>query len=120
MYAAASSRITSYEHTTNGATDIQHLGYSYDDAGNMTSRSDVRLGLSEKFFTFDDMDRLTSGLVAGEEPPPPTPSTWWGNITEKSDAGNPFLYTSSAVHAVTEITVGATTQNLSYEPEQAT
>ena len=113
MYAAASSRITD-QHTTNGATDIQHFGYTYDDAGNMTSRSDVRLGLSEAF-TFDDLDRLTGGQVNSQ-----TAATYAfdvvGNITEKSDAGNPFLYTSSAVHAVTEITVGATTQNLSYDP----
>ena len=113
VYESASSRVTD-QHTVNGATDIQHFSYTYDDAGNMTSRGDVRQGLSESF-TFDDLDRLTSGLVAGG-----TTATYGfdvvGNITEKSDAGDPFLYTSSAVHAVTEITVGGSTQNLSYDP----
>ena len=112
-YESASSRVVD-QHTTNGGTDIQHFSYSYDDAGNMTSRGDVRLGLSETF-SFDDLDRLTSAQVSGQ-----TAATYGfdvvGNITEKSDIGNPYLYTSSAVHAVTEITVGAITRNLSYDP----
>ena len=102
VYAAASSRITD-QHTTNGSTDIQHFGYSYDDAGNTTSRSDVRLGLSESF-TFDDLDRLTGGHVNSQ-----TAATYGfdvvGNITEKSDGGNPYLYTSPALHAVSQIWV---------------
>jgi RHS repeat-associated protein len=112
VYEAASSRVVD-QHTTNGGTDIQHFDYTYDDAGNMISRGDVRQGLSEAF-TFDNLDRLTSGLVAGG-----TTATYAfdvvGNITEKSDAGNPYLYTTSKVHAVTEITVGGTTKNLSYD-----
>lgn len=112
-YQNASSRVID-QHTTNGGTDIQHFNYTYDNAGNMTTRGDVRQGLSEAF-TFDDLDRLTSGLVAGG-----TTATYAfdvvGNITEKSDTGNPYLYTSPKVHAVTEITVGGTTQNLSYDP----
>ena len=112
-YEAASSRLVD-QHTTNGGTDIQHFSYTYDDAGNMTSRDDVAQSLSEAF-TFDDLDRLTSGLVAGG-----TTATYAfdvvGNITEKSDTGAPYLYTTSKVHAVTEITVGGTTKNLSYDP----
>ena len=88
-------------------------GDCYDDAGNMTQREDLRLGLSETF-TFDDLDRLTSAQVAGN-----TALSYGfdvvGNITHKSDTGNPFLYTTSAVHAVTQITAGQTTQNLSYD-----
>ncbi|MCB1680102.1 MAG: hypothetical protein KDI16_15590, partial [Halioglobus sp.] len=79
----------------------------------MTQREDLRLGLSETF-TFDDLDRLTSAQVAGN-----TALSYGfdvvGNITHKSDTGNPFLYTTSAVHAVTQITAGQTTQNLSYD-----
>jgi RHS repeat-associated protein len=112
VYEAASSRVVD-QHTTSGGTDIQHFSYTYDDAGNMTSRGDVRLGLSEAF-TFDDLDRLTSGQVAGG-----TTSTYdfdvVGNITEKSDSGSPYLYTGSS-HAVTQIITGQATQNLSYDP----
>ncbi|MCP5130848.1 MAG: RHS repeat-associated core domain-containing protein [Pseudomonadales bacterium] len=112
VYEGASSRLIE-QHTVNGGTDIQHFAYDYDDAGNMESRSDLRLGLSEAF-SFDDLDRLTSGSVIGG-----TPATYGfdvvGNITEKSDVGNPYLYTSSAVHAVTEITAGGTTQTLNYD-----
>lgn len=111
-YEGNSSRITA-QHTQNGATDIQHLTYGYDSAGNMTSRNDVVNTLSESF-TFDNLDRLTSAQVAGA-----TAATYdfdvTGNITKKSDMGDPFLYTTAKVHAVTQLTVGATTKNLSYD-----
>lgn len=111
-YDGTSSRIAE-QHAVIGVTDLQHFSYNYDSVGNMTSRSDVMQGLSETF-TFDNLDRLTSGQVAGA-----TTVDYafdrTGNITEKSDMGDPFLYTTSKVHAVTQITVGGTTKNLSYD-----
>jgi hypothetical protein len=66
----------------------------------------MRLGLSESF-TFDDLDRLTGGQVNSH-----TAATYGfyvvGNITEKSDAGNPYLYTSPALHAVSQIGCNST------------
>lgn len=62
-YEGASSRLIE-QHRVNGSTNIQHFTYAYDDAGNMTGRDNVRKGVSETF-TFDDLDRLTSGQVTG-------------------------------------------------------
>lgn len=111
-YAANSDRLTDQQSSI-GALDIQHFSYSYDSAGSMTSRGDLVHSLTESF-TFDNLDRMTSAQVAGA-----TAATYGfdvvGNITEKSDVGDPYLYTSAAVHAVTQITAGATTQSLSYD-----
>ncbi len=111
-YDGTSGRIDE-QHTTNGVIDIQHFSYDYDTLGNMEARSDVLHGLTETF-TFDNLERLTSAQVTGASAVNYNFDAI-GNITEKSDTGNPYSYTTSALHAVTQIQVGPTTQHLNYD-----
>ncbi len=58
-----------YDETTNWLTaakttdGIQNFVYSFDKFGNMTSRTDSIGGVKTEFFTYDNLDRLTSTTI---------------------------------------------------------
>ncbi len=99
-YAGHSSRIASQQ-SAQGATIVQDFNYTYDGTGNMLSRTDARLSLSEAF-TFDTLDRLTTAQV-GANPVVTYGFDVTGSITQKSDVATAYLYTTPALHAVGQV-----------------
>ena len=81
------------------------LNYSYsweEQTGNLLSRHDQNRGLGE-YFTYDDLDRLTSAQVTGQ----PALSLSYtpnnnGNIAYKSDAGQ-YVYNTQKPHAIEQL-----------------
>ncbi|GHD29546.1 RHS repeat-associated core domain-containing protein [Parahalioglobus pacificus] len=102
-YAGQSSRIAS-QSSLIGPTSVQEFTYTYDGAGNMLSRSDVRQSITESF-TFDNLDRMTSAQV-GANPAVTYGFDAMGSITANSDVGSPYLYTANPKHAVNQILSG--------------
>jgi RHS repeat-associated protein len=88
-----------YLHSYEGGTNLQELRLTYDEVGNLTQRQDLHRGLREDF-TYDELDRLKSSLVAGQT------GVWDyytgdGGIDHRDDVGA-YLYTDAAhPHAVT-------------------
>jgi RHS repeat-associated protein len=86
--------------------EIQNLKFSYDAHGNMLTRSDVNLSLSEAF-TYDTLNRLTGNTVTGSAGAVPAQTYAYdaiGNITSRSDVGTyTYAATGAGPHAVTEI-----------------
>ncbi len=84
---------------------VQLNSYSFDDVGNLLSRTDQRQGLTETF-TYDDLDRvLTADIAGGTGTYVPRTYSYdaLGNIINKSDVGN-YLYGQNGAgpHAVTQ------------------
>jgi RHS repeat-associated protein len=83
---------------TGGLDDnVQDLAYTWDDGANLTSRQDLRQGLTESF-TYDALDRLT-----GTSGPGGTSLSLvynaLGNLTSRSDVGS-YSYHATKKHAV--------------------
>jgi RHS repeat-associated protein len=111
-YEGQSSRITD-QSAVNASSEVQHFSYTYNNIGSMETRSDLVHGLSETF-GYDSMDRLTAASVAGGAAKSYDFNTI-GNMTRKSDRGNPMDYNSPAIHAVTRITNGTAVATLNYD-----
>ena len=78
--------------------NIQSLSYEWDQAGNLTSRQDLRQGLIESF-GYDGLDRLTTATGPGG-----LTSIGYdaiGNITSKTGIAGTFTYHPTRRHAVT-------------------
>ncbi len=103
------------------ASGTQNLQFSVDERnGNLNSRSDALLGLSEAF-TYDNLNRLTGSSVTTPNVSYPAQSTSYsqnGNITQKSDAGT-YTYSSIKPNAVETVSnpnanISLTEQDISY------
>jgi YD repeat-containing protein len=110
-YDGVSGRLTSQ--WAQNASTIQQFSYSYDPAGNMSSRNDDLHALGETF-SYDNMDRLLSAQVTGQ------PAVQYayddaGSITQKSDIANSFDYLGMQPHAVTLLTMGTASASLTYD-----
>ena len=83
---------------TGGQTsNIQNLAYQWDDAGNLSSRQDLRQSLTESF-TYDALDRLTNASGPGAQ----SLSVGYdaiGNVTSRTDVGS-YAYHATRKHAV--------------------
>jgi RHS repeat-associated protein len=95
--ATTGEPLTRQAGTGGQASNVQNLSYAWDDAGNLSSRQDLRQSLTESF-SYDALDRLT--LASG----PATQSTAIGydaigNLTSKSGVGS-YTYHSTKKHAV--------------------
>jgi RHS repeat-associated protein len=78
---------------------VQRLQFDFNQqTGNLTTRYDLKKGLSETF-TYDKMDRLTGSSLNGLS----ISYAKNGNITTKSDAGGNYEYDGKKVNAVTKI-----------------
>ena len=81
---------------------IQALGYTWDEMGNLTERTETSVGKTlTETFAYDDLNRLTSAQVTGRTPQAVTYDAL-GNIKSKTGVG---AYTygagSAGPHAVT-------------------
>ena len=85
------------------SADVQSLNFAWDDAGNLTKRTDQRQGGLYESFTYDALDRVRSSrvfTVAGTAVPEVTYAyDAIGNIVSKSDVGS-YSYASARPHAV--------------------
>jgi RHS repeat-associated protein len=86
---------------------IQNLSLNWNyQTGNLISRNDAIKGKTENF-TYDNLNRLISASGTGLTNITNTYSSN-GNISSKTDIGN-YLYASSKINAVTEVTNGNST-----------
>lgn len=88
---------------------IQYLQYTYDQVGNVLTRSDGPTARSETF-AYDGLDRLLTHTLSISGTAQATVSVTYdaqGNITSKSDAATTYTYGSSRPHAVTAVSGGA-------------
>ena len=101
-YDPATSFLQSVQSGTVQSGSVQHLTFGFDAIGNLTSRSDVRIGKSE-VFTYDTLNRLKSSEVNGQMPVTVSYDAL-GNITQRSDVGT-YTYGQNGAgpHAVTSI-----------------
>ncbi|MCX6272067.1 MAG: FG-GAP-like repeat-containing protein [Bacteroidetes bacterium] len=85
-----------------GLDTLQYLAMTYDFTGKLSKRQDIKRHLVENF-TYDNLNRLTSAVVAGL-PPLTMQYDLLGNLTYKSDVGS-YAYgeTGAGPHAVTSI-----------------
>ncbi len=90
---------------TSDNTVLHHLGFKYDPLGNLTSRSDHLISLTERF-DYDNLNRLRTTEIVGK--------TYGslsmdyddlGNLTYKSDVGNYFYEenTGGGPHALSRL-----------------
>ena len=104
---------------------VQNLGYNFDTAGNLRSRSSNAGYMSEsllEIFTYDDLYRLksasTSGLNSGNRILDYDYDNL-GNIIYKSDVsdigGYAYGQNGGGVHALSRITKGSTTRQYHYD-----
>ncbi|MDE1464948.1 RHS repeat domain-containing protein [Spartinivicinus poritis] len=93
------------------ANQVNLLEFSYDDIGNLTSRTDTRLSINETF-QYDQLNRLTDVLATFSDGKTQNTRVEYdaiGNITFKSDVGS-YSYGGSCngkpagPHAVTKTT----------------
>jgi RHS repeat-associated protein len=95
--AATGEPLTRQAGTGGQANNVQNLSYVWDDAGNLSSRQDLRQALTESF-TYDALDRLT--LASG--PAAQSTSIAYdaiGNISSKTGVGS-YTYHATRKHAV--------------------
>ena len=107
FHALTGEALTRKAGTGGAETNVQHLAYAWDTAGNLTTRQDLRQGLAETF-SYDALDRLT-----GTTGPGGTLTVAYdaiGNITSRSDVGS-YTYHASKKHAV----VAAGSNSYSYD-----
>jgi RHS repeat-associated protein len=81
-----------------GGSSIQNLSYSWDKAGNLSQRQDLRQSLTEVFY-YDNLHRLDYSTLNGGTNLDLSYDAL-GNITWKSDVGS-YTYHASKKHAVT-------------------
>ncbi|MFT3848691.1 MAG: RHS repeat-associated core domain-containing protein [Propionivibrio sp.] len=96
-YHPATGRLTGIQ--AGPGNTVQNLAYQYDALGNVTARSDATQGLAETF-TYDSLNRLTSGTVNGS-PGLQTQSFTYdglGNLASKSDLGT-YAYPAGGAHS---------------------
>jgi len=104
---------------TNGlVATVQDDSYSYDAVGNLSIRVD-NIALSNEYFDYDSINRLTSAQVDGLNAISVTYDEI-GNITSKSDVGSTYTYNPSGVnsvrpHAVTSTSGGPVTTSFTYD-----
>lgn len=80
-------------------SSIQNLGFSFNDKGQLVTRTDNSLSES---FIYDNLNRLTTSTVLGQNPATVSYSTI-GNITSTSLAGT-YSYDAAKPHAVGSVT----------------
>lgn len=89
--------------------DVQSLNFTWDDAGNLSRRTDQRQGGQYEEFTYDALDRVTRthlAPVSGPAVPDVTISyDALGNVRSKSDVGT-YTYTGAKPHAVSGFNTG--------------
>ena len=101
------------------STGVQQLNFSFNTAnGNLNSKNDAILGLSENF-GYDNMNRLTTTQVASN---PAFNVTYNnnGNVLTKTNIGT-FTYKSNKIDAVDKVTnpnseISLNQQDISYTP----
>ena len=85
-----------------GQDSIQFLSYTYDDLGNITSRTDEIKGLAEDF-QYDGINRLLKAILVERDTLSMTYDAI-GNLTYKSDVGSyNYAENGAGPHAVTSI-----------------
>lgn len=89
-------------------TSVQDMSFTWDDVGNLTSRSDALRSLSETF-DYDGLYRLEkiNGVVEAEYDD-------IGNLTRKGAYTN-YTYTSGPVHGVNTVDIGGATRIYTYD-----
>ena len=83
-----------------GGQSIQNLNYTWDWVGNLKTRNDANLGLTEEFF-YDNVYRLDYSNLNGSQNLNVDYNAL-GNITYKSDVGS-YSYAGPRMHAVTNV-----------------
>lgn len=107
-YDAATGRLLSQKADKSIGGTVQHMVYTWDDVGNVTSRNNPRTGKKESF-CYDHLNRLLQvnvGTTSTSGCNPDAVSTQYqydsiGNI--KSKDGVDYLYQSTKPHAVTKV-----------------
>ena len=96
------------EGITSGGGGVQNLAYAYDTVGNLRSRTDSKRTLTETFSNYDVMNRLKESTINGAGKNYDYAGN--GNIIQKSDFGNTYLYGENGAgpHAATTIKNGST------------
>lgn len=96
------------EAITSGGGGVQNLAYAYDTVGNLRSRTDSKRTLTETFSNYDVMNRLKESTINGAGKNYDYAGN--GNIIQKSDFGNTYLYGENGAgpHAATTIKNGST------------
>ena len=110
-YQPYSARLTRQSTLVN-STRLQHFNYPWDSNGNMTSRTDVVHGMTERF-TYDNLDRLTSAQV-GTATLIDFGFDIVGNLTKKSDIGD-YSYPLTQPHAVGTVTQWGNSNTYTYD-----
>ena len=92
-------------------SNIQDLGYDWDEVGNLTSRTDKSTGTTlVETFGYDGLNRVTSATVGSQSDQ--YRYNGLGNITSKTGVGS-YTYgqNGAGMHAVTHTSIG----NISYQ-----
>lgn len=90
---------------------IQHTGYTFDNVGNILSRTDYLQANVAETFTYDNLDRLTGSTVTGLAPKSFTYNAL-GNITSKTGVG---AYTYGTCNAGPHAVCQAGTASYTYD-----
>jgi YD repeat-containing protein len=122
--------------TTGNPTSLQNFTYSYDTVGNISSIADSLAGPQTQSFTYDALDRLTSGAATGGSNGLYSETYGYdattGNLTSKggvtlsyanpshahavsSAGGNTYQYDADG--NMTQRVIGGQTYNLIYDAE---
>ena len=99
----ASTRLTAIRTGPAQGSSLQNQAYQWDRAGNLLSRQELNLGVTEEF-SYDGVDRLTSARLNGTLTLAVTYDAG-GRIRSKSDVGN-YSYGASRPGAVTGVAGG--------------
>lgn len=100
-YDAKSGRVTRIQGNAGAVLD---LSFQYDKIGNLLSRVDSKLTVSESF-TYDKLNRLSTAQLVNLPSIPTVSYTYddLGNITSRSDVGT-YTYAPAHPHAVAQVT----------------
>lgn len=102
-----------YRQTSSSAVPVlQDQQYSWDAAGNLTSRQDIRRGYTENFY-YDNLHRLDYSTLNGTANLDMAYDSL-GNITSKSGVGT-YTYHPTKIHAVSSINTGSGTWTYAYD-----
>jgi RHS repeat-associated protein len=109
---AVTGRVRTVRAGTSDGTALQKLGYTWDAAGNLLSRSDAIQGVSEEF-SYDALHRLVSSSVGRASIQ--YSYDVFGNLSSKSDVGI-YSYDPTRLHQVTQIAQpGAASRSYAYD-----
>jgi len=101
-YQSDNFRLLSIRSGKNSNTDLQNLGYEWDEIGNLEFRRDYNKGLSDNFI-YDNFDRLLQSKINGNLQLQQY-YTNTGNISSKSNVGNyQYSQNNAGPNAVTSI-----------------